>query len=100
MFELLFGAAAFGDVAVDDDQLCDLSILVANGARDRFENAPASVLVFDAVVEALADSGLARLARCLENPHAIFGMDLLERRSFAEFSRRVSKNAFVGRTVI
>jgi hypothetical protein len=98
--DFLFGGMAGGDVAVDDDELFDLSFGVADGARGGFENAPGTVFVADAVLETLADAGFAGLARSVENPRAIVGMNLLEGWRAREFRSGVSENLLVGRTIV
>lgn len=53
VLKLLLGALALGDVAVDDDQLRDFALGVTNRAGEGFEDAPASVLMLDAISSGL-----------------------------------------------
>src|SRR5690242_17456594 len=78
VLQLLFGAFALGDIAVDDDEFCDVTVGIADSAGIGFDDPPASVLVLDAVFEALADTALAGDTGGLEHAQAVVGMDLLE----------------------
>jgi len=79
VIELLLSAFALGDVAINDNQLRDFAVGIADRAGDGLKHAPASILMLDAVFEAFADTALTRLARGLQHPHAIVEMNLLER---------------------
>ena len=92
-------ALALSDVTVHDHQL-RLAFGVANGARDRLQHPPASVLMLDAVLQLFAHSALARLPSRLQHSHAVVGMDLLERRRLAQLRRAVAKDPSVGWAVI
>ena len=63
VFELLFDAFALGDIAIHDDQLCNVAIAVANRARDGFQHPPAPILVLDPVLQPLPSSGCAGFLR-------------------------------------
>src|ERR1700691_4236672 len=100
VLELFFRSFAFGDVAIHDHQLADFAIHVADGAGDRLQNPPGPVSVADAVIQFLPDSGGARLACRLQYLETILGMDLIERRSFPQFGRRVTEDPLVGGIVV
>ena len=100
VLEFFFRSLALGHVAIHDDQLCDLALLVPDGAGHRLEHPPAAVFVADAVFQLFPDSRAAGLARCLQHLETILWMDLLKRRSLGEFRRRITQNSFIRGTVV
>src|SRR5690242_7968612 len=62
--QLCFGAFAFGDVAVYDDQLRMLTFICAHYARDRFENPPSTIFVTDSVFQMLGSFASTRAIDC------------------------------------
>ena len=100
VLELLLGADALGNVAVDDDQLVDLALGAADGAGGGLEDEPGPVAMADAVLELFANAGAASLARGFEDAKAVVGVDLLEGGGFAEVGGRVAEDAFVGGAVV
>ncbi len=83
VFQLLFRALAFSDVAIHDDQFRDLPFVVANRARHGLQYAPAGIFVLDAVLQPFPDASLACFSGRIENPEAIVGMNLFKRGSLA-----------------
>jgi hypothetical protein len=77
VFQLFLDALACGDVAIDDDEVGDVSLPIADGISRGFENSPAAVLMTHAIFELLADTGGARLLTGFDDQGAIFGMNSL-----------------------
>ena len=97
---LLLGAFAVGDVAIDDDEFSHVAFRIADGAGDRFQDAPGTVFVADAVVELPSDAGAASFAGRFQHFETIVGVDLIEGRSFSELRGGVAEDAFVGGAVV
>src|SRR5271166_3900159 len=100
VFQLFFRLLALSNIAIDDDQLDDFTVLVADRVGDRLEGAPLSVLVADAILQPFAKSGSASFLGRLQDLKAVVGMDLFEGGSFGQFGGRVAQDSFVGRTVV
>jgi len=100
MRQLLLDFLAGGYIPVDDDQLVDLSLRVANGDRRRLQNAPASILMSNAVLQALANAGLPRLPRGFQNAGSIVRVNLLEYRCSSELCGRVAQHLVIGGAVV
>jgi hypothetical protein len=100
LYSSCFGALALGDVTVHDHQLGHFAFGIVNRAGYRFQHAPASVFVLDAVLELPSDSALARFPRRFQNSHAVVGMNLLKRRRLAQLRGRVTEHSLVSRAVV
>ena len=98
--ELLFNGLAGGDVTIDDDQLFDLALGIANGAGGGFKDTPGTILVARAVLEALADAGFPHLPRSFEDLRAIVGMNLFEDGPPGEFRGGIAEDFVVRRAVV
>jgi hypothetical protein len=100
MLEQFFRPFALGNVAVHDYEFRDHALGVSNRAGNRFQHSPASIFVFDPVLEPLARARLPCFAGCLKHAVAVLRVDLLEGGRFSQLGRGVSQYLFVCWTVV